>query len=399
MTTEKFKTRSKYIPAGWGPKYLKIRVTRNKKGETSRYYVRADRSGCEPLVAAVPAELTSRRDIARFADLKYAAWLSDSEKPKVVEEAEEIVEKATVRFASVASEVLELTESLSDEYYRKVKYHIGRLNEWFGVECEFIADWNDNLWKKYVAFRRRAHPQCQLNHDRAQLRRILLHALAEGHITKKPILKNFDTEVEGGRALSDAELNALYAAASQDLRDEMDLGVRQAFRQIDVRHLTKERVDLQAGKVRFERGMRTDEGGQKNKKPLVLDLNPVCLEMLRRRAGALNAAYGSNWTYFFHAPSNPNKPKGSNKTAWYAACRRAGIENTGFHCLRHTCATKLARAGRAEAFTQKFCRMSAVVIRQIYTHLEAEDSALLANTITEQWGLPNSPALPVMGAS
>jgi integrase len=236
-----------------------------------------------------------------------------------------------------------------------------------------------------VAYRRGLNPSCQLNHDKRQLSRILIYAHNEGLIPKIPKLKSVDSEAEGGRCLSDAELSALYREANQDLRDEIDLSVRMAFRQIDTRNLTVDRVDFKKEEIRFERGMRSDEGGQKNKKPVVIKINPVCLAILKRRAATLKGRY------FFPSPLNPDRPMSSNKTAWYATCKRAKV-NAGFHCLRHTCATLMARAGVPEAFTQKFCRMSAPVIRKIYTHLEAEDSSLVANTIVRSWLPDESPS-------
>lgn len=368
----------------WGPHYLKTRRVENKSGVVYPYYVKAEKTGLSPLVARVPEEKKTKKEILAWAELQYSVWRSQESKPKEVKEIEKAVEKSQVRFTKIAAKILELTEPMSDEYYRKVEYHIKRLNQFFSVECEFISDWTDNKWKEYVAFRRKLNPNCQLNHDKRQLSRILQYALSEGLIQKVPKLKSVDSEAEGGRCLSDAEISALFKVASQDLRDQMELGLRMAFRQIDIRFLTKDRVDLVKGEITFLRGARSDEGGQKNKKPVVIQINPICLEMLKRRAKATSGKF------FFPSPSDPNKPMTSNKTSWYGACKRAQVE-AGFHCLRHTCATLMARAGRPEAFTQKYCRMSAKVIRGIYTHLESEDSALLANTIVRNWDDEKSP--------
>lgn len=367
--------------AGFGPRYLKIRSIRVKKGTSEKFYIRAERAGLSPLVEAIPSSLRSQRDIVKYGERRYAEWLNNLSKPASVVEAEKVEAASSARFTDISAKIVEMSKSHSDEYIRKVRYHIKRLNDWHDTHCPFISEWNPNRWKEYVGFRREIQPDCQLNHDKRQLSRVLHYAYNEGLIAKPPKLKNYDSEAQGGRELLSWEIEALFAAASVDLKDAMNLGLRMAFRQIDVRNLTKDRVDFKRNRVSFRRGLLSSEGGSKNKKPIEIELNPICREMLMRRSAKATG------NYFFPSKDSPSRPIGTFKTAWYGACERAKVE-AGFHCLRHTCATLMARAGVPEAFTQKYCRMSAKVVREIYTHLGIEDNFRAANTVTEKWGEP-----------
>lgn len=390
-----------YRWAGFGPKYLKIRTVKNKSGISEFYVVKKEAKGKPPLYETITLKTEAdekasvKKKIEQAAELLYAKWISSDYKPQVVKEADEEKAKEEERaeqekealgptFADLAEIIEGQVAGLSREYQRKVPYHIKRLREYFDKHCPYIKEWNANKWVAYKNFRRRKDPTCQLNHDRAQLKKILLYAYHEGHLSKPPVLKNFDFAQKHGRELEEPEIAGLYKhSVHQVTTDGLDLGLRNAFRLIDILNLSKDRVDFAKNRIIFKRGRRSDEGGHKNQKPVEIEINPVVREMLLRR---LKETEGS--PYFFPSPKNPKKPMSATHfyKYWYKTCEKAKVKDASPHDMRHTCATLMARAGIAQAFTEQFCRMSPEVVRRIYTHLGKEDNQRAANVVSKRWG-------------
>ncbi|MBW2605286.1 MAG: site-specific integrase [Deltaproteobacteria bacterium] len=71
--------------------------------------------------------------------------------------------------------------------------------------------------------------------------------------------------------------------------------------------------------------------------------------------------------YVFTNPRT-QKPYTTVKTAFLAACRRAGIENLRFHDLRHTFATRLIEAGVDIETVRDLLGHYSVTLTQRYTH-------------------------------
>lgn len=370
-----------YEWAGYGPKYLKIRSVQTKSGISKFLCVKKERKGLEPLYKTIPEDVAGKREIVKCAEDYYSQWLSELAKPEAVKETEIQLQKDGKTIRELSAKIEELSKNLAPEYQRKVPYHMKRINEYMDIHCPLVTAFNANYWKAYTAFRRAAQPGCQLNHDRAQMNRILSYALEEGIISKKPKLKNSDSEAEGGRALEDGEIRAFYAHADELMSDAADLGFRMALRKIDILNLDDAKVDFKTNKIKFKRGLLSAEGGQKNKKPVEIEINPVCRAMLLRRAKIKTGKY------FFADPEDPNKPMKADYfyKRWYATCKRAGVKSSP-HDMRHTCATLMGRRGLPEGFTQKYCRMSARVIRDIYTHFQGQDNARAANMVVDDWG-------------
>src|SRR5262245_49757989 len=102
------------------------------------------------------------------------------------------------------------------------------------------------------------------------------------------------------------------------------------------RHLDKlkvEDVDFHRD-VLYVKGTKTDEDRE-------VPLNDVTRGLL---SGLVAASSAKGYSHVFTNPKTEGQYT-TVKTAWLAACRRAGIKNLRFHDLRHTFGTRAADAG------------------------------------------------------
>ncbi len=72
-------------------------------------------------------------------------------------------------------------------------------------------------------------------------------------------------------------------------------------------------------------------------------------------------------------------PRKSVRTAWLAACRRAGIENLKWHDLRHTAASRIVMAGGSLLDAGEHLGHSTPSMTKRYAHLSADHRARVAD--------------------
>ena len=105
-----------------------------------------------------------------------------------------------------------------------------------------------------------------------------------------------------------------------------------AMRQGEILHLTWDRVDLKANVIRLQAAdTKTNEGR----------LVPLTLEL----TALLKALYKVRYLNEGHVFLVKGYSVNSVKTAFNAACRRAGIQGFHFHDFQHTAETNMRRAG------------------------------------------------------
>ena len=147
------------------------------------------------------------------------------------------------------------------------------------------------------------------------------------------------------------------------------LGGRQAFRQGEVIALRRRDVDFDADKIHVRRSdWRGKEGPPKNGRaqalPLVREvrrlLEPVRFQkpdeyvVVGRDGGKVNYETFRDW--------------------WRLLCKRAGIEDRGFHQLRHHVGTKLGREGASPLGIKEFMRHSTLKMTERYMHGTTADA-------------------------
>ena len=136
------------------------------------------------------------------------------------------------------------------------------------------------------------------------------------------------------------------------------------------------------GGGRFEPDARTIAFAQtsKNKKvPHELWISDRLMEILNKLKAkrGLSKVVGP---YVFQKLDG--KPYGEIRTAWSAACRRAGVANANIHDLRHKAVTDMIKAGTPVAQVKNTVGHSEISTTMGYTHLSAEDTKEAVNSLS-----------------
>ena len=143
----------------------------------------------------------------------------------------------------------------------------------------------------------------------------------------------------------------------------------------EILRLTWAQVDFKKGLIRVE---RTKSGLSR-----LIPINASLYSVLEAFRGQSSGA-------FLFRNAKTEKPLGSVKTAFKAACRRAGIIGLRFHDLRHTFASRLVENGADLITVKELLGHSSVKITERYTHSQSEQKksavALLAVKSGEKAG-------------
>jgi integrase len=198
-------------------------------------------------------------------------------------------------------------------------------------------------------------------------------AYENGMIKHLLVFPNPDKKViaaRKGRRYTDDELKALWAAMNEDLRDQFVLASECYMRLSEALKLDWDRVDVKTGIVRLE--AEHVKTGSKTGKGRTFYLSEFALERVRRRFAARNPR--SPWV--FPAPHDSMKPRGSNKKAWKATTRRAGIKGTAkWHHLRHTALSRaLLEQEINPTKVSEYAGVHMVTIQKVYLHSRPEET-------------------------
>lgn len=144
---------------------------------------------------------------------------------------------------------------------------------------------------------------------------------------------------------------------------------------VEALYLTAQRCGrifkLQWRQVDLEHRTITFSNPSSNKKAAeVVYINVPLLEILEElREARKKKAVISPYVF----PGKNGKALTSIKTAWKAACKRAGIQDARIHDIRHKAITDMARVGIPKQIIQKAVGHSQGSTTERYTHLQAED--------------------------
>ncbi len=170
------------------------------------------------------------------------------------------------------------------------------------------------------------------------LRHMLRIAEEEGVIEAVPRVKLYKPDNARERALNEEEYQQLLAASSPHLRRIIVCAYETGMRRGEIQSLTWNKVDLKAGLIRLE-GADT-KTGEGRVVPISPTLRGVVDEMRQElRKEKVASIDGRVFTW-------KGKPMSEGwRTAFVAACRRAGLADLHFHDLRHTFVTRKVREG------------------------------------------------------
>ncbi|HUU03938.1 MAG TPA: site-specific integrase [Myxococcota bacterium] len=162
------------------------------------------------------------------------------------------------------------------------------------------------------------------------------------------------------RYLEPVEIKRLLDACADHVRPVVYLGVLTGMRRSEITGLQWAEVNLPCGVICLP-GKRTKNRRSRNV-PLSAEARAVLREQQR---GNVNAS-----PHVFHKPDG--SPLGDIKTAFNAACRRAGIEDFHFHDLRHCFGSALAMRGVPLQAIGELLGHRTLAMTQRYSHLSPQ---------------------------
>lgn len=189
-----------------------------------------------------------------------------------------------------------------------------------------------------------------INRELSCLRRLFNLAVQWGKAETNPVrgVKFFPEDGQCERVLSPEEIQRLLAACSSHSRPLVLLALNTGMRRGEILGLTWERVDLAGGVLTLTH--------TKNGKVRRVPMNALVRETLRTLPCSGPYVFGGA------------QPYGAIKTAWLAACRRAGLAGVRFHDLRHTAATYMVLGGLDLVTVGEILGHSSVALTRRYTH-------------------------------
>lgn len=187
----------------------------------------------------------------------------------------------------------------------------------------------------YVSQRRKLVEDSTIDKELRFLRQALKFGVAEGWMTVEPKIETPGPGAARERFLTRAEFAALYFQASPlHLRLFLALAISTAQRGKHILALTWDRVDFDAGMIRYAKASPTSK-----KRTAQIPMNrPLRSALEKAFAGRGKSGRVIEWN---------GRPVKSVRKAYERAARRAGLEDAHRHDLRRTAASWAVQDGRS----------------------------------------------------
>lgn len=229
---------------------------------------------------------------------------------------------------------------------------------------KFIDEIDRTLIDDIKAARARVAATSTANRYLALIRSVLRKACNEWEwVDRVPKVSLFREKDGRVRALSREEFGKLLEQLPEHLADMAIFSVATGLRQGNVRQLEWQQVDLE----RRHAWITPDK--HKNGRAHAVPLNEAAVEVLKRQLGRHD-------TYVFTYQGRPITNVSTK--AWWAALKRAGIEDFRWHDLRHTFATWHRQAGTPTHELQRLGGWKTLSMVERYAHVAPEGLAAAA---------------------
>jgi len=265
-----------------------------------------------------------------------------------------------VTFIRLAEIYLEDYAKTNKRSWRTDGSYLKAMKEYFGARpVEEITAFD---MEKYKARRlEEGVKKSTVNRCLAILKRMFNLAIAWGHMKENPMkgVRLFcEKDNFKERILTPEEEVRLLETCAPHLREIIILAVNSGLRRGEILGLRWQDIDFDNRILKVERS--------KSGKQRFIEMNSAVVELLRQHR-MKNPGPG-------HVFLNPKTgaPRREVKTAFAAACRRAGIKDLRFHDLRHTFATRLIEAGVDIVTVRDLLGHSSVRLTERYTHSKSE---------------------------
>jgi len=186
----------------------------------------------------------------------------------------------------------------------------------------------------------------------------------------KPVKLFNEDHLQRDRILSDEEFWRLHAKAAHHLKPILEVAYYTGMRRGEILNLRWDQLDLKNGFINL------NPSDTKTNRKRVVPLLHEIIETLRKIPRNIRTFY------VFNLGGNRI---GSFKTAFKAACRRAGIKDFRFHDLRHTAITRWVKAGIPETAIMMISGHRTRKVFDRYVNLKPADiKAMLGNLQTNK---------------
>lgn len=240
-------------------------------------------------------------------------------------------------------------------------FHGLRLN---GVTMHALEEARQTLLKTVVAEGKGGGPNKfmtpqRVNRYMAWLRHVLNSVVREGKLASNPVLKlKMYKEPKGKtRFLSMEEEKVLLDKLGPIYGSWARLAILIGLRQGEQFNMQWKDVDLERGIITLP---NTKAGGVQ-----YAHLNDEAMAILR----GLDTWQRSKWVFPSENPATPMDARNFYTRVWMPAVKKAGIEWSTWHDLRHTFASRLAMTGHNEGTIAALLRHSTTLLVKRYAHL------------------------------
>lgn len=247
---------------------------------------------------------------------------------------------------------------------------LARVQEYFGADGLALDISLDRL-NLYVLHRREdGVALATVQRELAVLRRAFNLAVRAGRLSVVPPFPELTIDNARQGFLDGADLERVIGELPDYLRPVVRFAALTGWRKGEIRALTWAQVDFDAGTIRLEPGTTKNKDGRTFPFAVLPPLVAL-MEAQRERTRALERQTATIVPRVFHRDGSPIR---SMRTAWDAACRRAGVPDAIFHDLRRTAVRNLERAGVARSVAM---RLTGHRTEEIYRRYAIADAASL----------------------
>jgi len=208
-------------------------------------------------------------------------------------------------------------------------------------------------------FKKRKLQDATVDQHLSFVRRVLRRvSKKERWIQTVPAIPMFNSDNSIVRYLTTDEETRLYAALPESLKAPFLIAVHTGMRTQEIRELRWSWIDFENRHVTIPKEI------SKNKHDMRKPLNQTALNTILSLRG--------NHRDFVISYGGKRWKDSFSTRAWYAALKKAGIENFRFHDLRHTWASRLRQKGVPLDVLQELGGWKSPLMVQRYGHLDVE---------------------------
>ena len=273
----------------------------------------------------------------------------------------------------------EFSQIFIDDYAKNVKRSWRSDKSRLGILGPYFKDINLDevtplMIQKCLAWRLRSgNSKSSANRYLALMRKMFSLAIEEGYLETNPaakIKKSSEKDRLKERVLTEEEEARLKTTSYPALRSIINVAAHTGMRLQEILSLRWAQVDLAEMTLTAER--------TKSGKPRTIPLNVA----LHNELSKLRSQDGRS-PYVFPNPKT-GKPLTTVKTAFGAACRRAGIAGLRFHDLRHTFGSRLVEKGADIETVRSLLGHASIAVTQRYVHSTDERRRTAVEKLAEK---------------